>query len=283
MIRRLLIFAALNLAFDEGALAQDDVKSVGSFADLRAEVLDTIGGASRRIWLVTDYLTDGEIVSALYLAQYRKLDVQVLLGRGKANFYMSRLNYLKNQNIPVFLRPDSFKPGHASMLLADDRLLMIDGELDFLAKVRQYRLQFGAIGQREAFQTGFASAISMRVPAVPHQIPLVGKAQGRGRVYTPPTGGHVSSRPGSSPGATPPPPGQSYSPSPRVDASGAYVYDRAQQPRPDGVPAKLPKAVKWGEAAPKPASIPKAPAPASVPGPAEEEAPAPPALPHDGG
>src|SRR4051812_1521271 len=63
-----------------------------SFSDLRNEVLDYISGATQRIWLVTPYLTDGEIVSALYVAQYRKLDVKVLLGRGKANSYMSRLS-----------------------------------------------------------------------------------------------------------------------------------------------------------------------------------------------
>src|SRR5690348_2584680 len=80
------------------ALAESETapttKRYETFSDLRADVLDLISAATQRLWLTTDYLTDGEIVSALYIAQYRKLDVKVLLGRAKANVYMSRLNYL---------------------------------------------------------------------------------------------------------------------------------------------------------------------------------------------
>lgn len=270
---------ALLLTLATPAFSQDDTKTMTSFADLRAEVLDAIGGATRRVWLVSDYLTDGEIVSALYLAQYRKLDVQVLLGRSKANFYMSRLNYLKNQNIPVFLKPDTFKPGQPTALLADDRLLLIDGDLDFLAKVRQYHLQIASTERRDVFQAGFSSAANLRVPAVPHQIPLVGKATGRGRVYSP--GLSTSS------GASAPIPAgvvRSSNGSPRIDESGAYVYDRASQPRPSDVPAKLPKAVKWGQqpARPKPKSeVFRNPEPAPAAAPASDSEP--PALPQDGG
>lgn len=246
------------LAQAEAALAQDGqaaAKSLTSFAELRAEVLDAISGASKRVWLVTDYLTDGEIVSALYLAQYRKLDVQVLLGRGKSNNYMSRLSYLKNQNIPVFLKPDTFTPGHPTALLVDERLLLVNGELDFLAKVRQYSVMIASPERRDAFHATFASAVNLRVPAVPHQTPLVGKYNPSSRIYAPaatsPTGGGKINANGTmtSSGGS----GTVFKndPSPRVDASGAYVYDRAGTPRPSDIPAKLPKAVKWGEGAPR--------------------------------
>src|SRR5688572_28404829 len=98
---------AIGLPRASAATTEASVISFTTFAELRAYMLDAISGASKRIWLTTDYLTDGEIVSALYVARYRKLDVQVLFGRAKANFYMSRLAYLKNQNIPVFLQPPS--------------------------------------------------------------------------------------------------------------------------------------------------------------------------------
>ena len=84
---------------------------VEGFSALRHRLLETIAGARQRVWLTSEYLTDGEIVTALYLAHYRKLDVKVLLGRVKAQSPLSRLNYLKQQKVPVWLLPDSFNPG----------------------------------------------------------------------------------------------------------------------------------------------------------------------------
>jgi hypothetical protein len=71
--------------------------------------------------------------------------------------------------------------------------------------------------------------------------------------------------------ATPPGVIRSSAGQPRVDSTGAYVYDRAQQPRPDGVPAKLPKAVKWsGDRPPPPKTAPPQEQPAKAPAEARE-------------
>lgn len=200
-------------------------KAFSSFADLRAEVLDVIGAATGRIWLVTDYLTDGETVSALYIAQYRKLDVKVLLGRGKANHYMSRLNYLKNQNIPVYLKPDGFKVpgGGATAVIADGTLLTVDGELDFLAKYRKFNLAYGTAGEAQAAAQAFATALDMKVPAVPNATPLVGKPNPNGSIYAAPPVANFSG----------------------TDTSGAFRYDRKAEKRPEGVADKLPRSPKW--------------------------------------
>lgn len=207
------------------APAAKERQTFDSFAELRAATLEAISGASSRIWLTSDYLTDGEIVTALYVAQYRKLDVKVLLGRGKANSYMSRLSYLKNQNVPVFLKPDTFKPSHATMMLADDQLLRIDGELDFLSKYKKYNVSTGTADDATKFATAFASAADLKVPAVPHKVPLVGKAtsgnnNGKGIIYQPTT--------------------PKYS-----QGDGAYIYEKKREPRPAGVPEKLPKELKF--------------------------------------
>ena len=58
MTRRLPMLLVFLVALAQPAHAQDEGKSLTSFAELRADVLDAIGGASRRVWLVTDYLTD---------------------------------------------------------------------------------------------------------------------------------------------------------------------------------------------------------------------------------
>ncbi len=221
------------------------ITTLNGFSQVRTTILDLISGATRRIWLSTDYLTDGEIVSALYVAQYRKIDVQVLLGRGKANLYMSRLNYLKNQNIPVYLRPDTFKTAPTAVLV-DDQLLYLDAELDFLAKVRRFTVSRATGVQRDEFATNFSQAASLKVPALARPLPLVGRPGGTGRTYAPPA------------------PGGRYLPSPTTvrhndDPSGVYRYDRTPMPRPDDVPKKLPKALKWenrAESSPAPEASP---------------------------
>jgi hypothetical protein len=205
------------------AVAPGSIRAFDSFSALRNAVLEHVSGATQRIWLVSDYLTDGEIVTALNVAQYRKLDVKVLLGRAKANAYMSRLSYLKNQSIPVFLKPDTFKPGAATVILADSTLLKIDGELDFLSKYKKYTVSAGDQAQAQAFATGFAGAASLQVPAIPAPIPMVGRpSPGRGRVYAP----QPSARYGNNP-------------------DGAYTYGGRAQPRPDTLPGKLPKQLKY--------------------------------------
>lgn len=200
-------------------------QSLDGFSALRHVVLEAIAGARQRIWLTTDFLSDGEIVTALYLAQYRKLDVKVLLGRWKAQHTLSRLNYLKQQKIPVFLRPDSFKPGQPTAVLADDALLHVDGELDWQARARRFTLTRGTQEAAQRFAGDFAAAANLEVPAVSRAIPMVGRAHTGGRTHD---GGGASS----------------YN---KYTSDGAYRYDRKAEPRPDGVSAKLPKQTKLQE------------------------------------
>lgn len=216
------------------------VKTADSFGEIRSEVLNSIGAASQRIWLVTEFLTDGEIASALYVAQYRKVDVQVLLGKAKSAHYLSRLSYLKNQNIPVFLRPDSWRPPSVTAILTDQKVWLIDGELDSLSHVKRFNIQQGSPSEAAQFAQGFAQAANLKVPALPRPLPLVGRAKGMrggwGKAYVPENSG---SHPV---GAT----SRLMPSAPRYESgSDSFIYDRRPTPRPDGVPAKLPKALKW--------------------------------------
>jgi len=156
-------------------------KNYSDFTKLRHEILNIIGGATSKVWIATDYLTDGEIVSALFVAMYRKLDVRVLIGRRKAHIYMSRLRYLKNQNIPVYLKPDDFTAADPSALLADDNLYMIDVELDFLTKRKQFKLVIKDKKTRENFEYLFVQAYSRKLQAIPRVLPAVGRAKHRSR------------------------------------------------------------------------------------------------------
>lgn len=212
-------------AADAMAAKAGQKRQFPNFYELRASVLDAIGSATERIWLVTDYLTDGETVSALYIAQYRKIDVRVLLGRARANHYMSRLNYLKNQNIPVYLKPDSFKipGGGATAIIVDNSLVTVDGELDFLAKYKKFSLSYGTPSEAQTAMAAFAEALNAKVPAIPHQLPLVGRHNPKGTVYEAPPTANFSG----------------------MDTGGAFRYDRKAEKRPSGVTGKLPKSLKW--------------------------------------
>lgn len=224
-LHRLVFAVALAVYGGARPAAAAESKTFSSFADLRNELLNDIGGATHRLWLVTDFLTDGELVSALYVAQYRKLDVQVLLGKAKANHYMSRLNYLKNQNIPVYLKPETLKLSRPTAILCDDQLYLVDGELDFMAKYKKYTVDVTDGSEASSFAAAFAAAANLKLPAMARQLPLVGRAGGKGRVYVPPPASTYSAH------AEP----------------GVYTYDHHKQPRPEGVPAKLPKSLKWEE------------------------------------
>lgn len=216
------------------AAVEENVRTVSSFAEVRTALLEGIAGASRRIWMVTDYLTDGELVSALYVARYRKLDVQVLLGRAKANLYMSRLSYLKNQNIPVFLKPDGLRTSQPSAVLCDDRLLLVDSDLNFLNRVRQFKVSLGDDRERDVFVQTFAAAIERKIPAFATPLPLVGRPNPGAPIYSP---------------KGPPPPGRG---SDGRTAGDGYYYGQKAHPRPADVPTKLPKNLKWDRPFPPP-------------------------------
>ena len=112
-----------------------------SFQDLRYAILNIIGKTKKRIWVLTDFLSDGEIVSALYLAKYRKVSVRVYLGEKKAYNYMSRLGYLQEQKTPVFRKPRDLPFTARTLILSDYHLYFIEGDLDFLNPRKNFEIK----------------------------------------------------------------------------------------------------------------------------------------------
>lgn len=201
-----------------------------SFPELRAAILNQIGSATQRVWLATDYLTDGEICAALYLAQYRNINVQVLLGRKSANQYMSRLKFLKDQNIPVFLKPLNFSDKAPTTLLVDDKLLRVDSDLNFLGKSPSYAMKTVTdAGQVQSFVNEFNAASQQKIKAVPKPVPLVGRPGVSNPAYQPPVS------------LPPSPPTQ---PAQAGISEDVYNYDRHRQKQrqaPAGVTQRLPR------------------------------------------
>ncbi len=230
------------------ALTPQDSLPFASFSELKNSVVSKIGSASSRIWLVTDFLSDGDIVSSIHLAKYRKVDVQVLLGQKKANAYMSRLATLKNQDIPTYMKPVNLSPTGQTWMLIDEQLLIIDGDLDFMTRKRAFVMRNASSAQSQDFKVAFQAAVSQRLDVQPSPVPPVGKKPRNsqwGKAYVPVT-------------ETVKPPTEKRSETvksasaPASQPSGMttehYRYRRgSHEPRPAGIPNKLPKELKWKE------------------------------------
>jgi len=226
------------------------------FAGMRSELLTRIGGASKRILLVTDYLTDAEIVSSLHIAQYRKLQVSVLLGRERATNILSRLNYLKQVNIPVAIRPKNFQSTYSTMLLIDNSLISINVNLDH--QVRQKKLTILSLAPETVttFEAGFMEAANLNNAPDMAPLPQVGRPRQKSNYYRAPQAAPVADRtppPGhtavksdiSSFGETPVRPEVASKPKDVATSAesteGAFRYKAIRDKPSTGIPTKLPK------------------------------------------
>ncbi|MBC7660594.1 MAG: hypothetical protein H7249_12930 [Chitinophagaceae bacterium] len=187
-------------------------KATANFDDLRHNILDLIGSGRKRVWLLTDYLSDGEIASALFLAKYRNLDVKVYLGRDQLSASGSRLPYLRGQGVPTFLRP---RTGYTTptLLFVDQKLYGVTRDLNALQRLGSAELIQASPADVKAFVSWLKSV--MEAPEIAYP-----KAFKNGRTPKEPFQG---------------------------DSEGSYNYDR-RGPRtkaPEGVLRELPRIPKW--------------------------------------
>lgn len=204
-----------------------NVKQTANFDDLRHNILSLISTSQKRVWLMTDYLTDGDIVSALFLAKYRKVDVKVFLGQPRLNSYLSRLNYLKAQNIPVFTRPQHGFVA-PTVLFIDQRLFTVSRDLNVLVRHGSAQIVQAPPSDVATFVSWFRGVNEYPSPAEAKPMPAVGRSGG--------------SRPGRNWGA-----GGSGVSSYRGEDNGSFNYDRSGLSRqvPEGVSTKLPRMMRW--------------------------------------
>ena len=236
-------------AAENTAGGTDKKSEFTEFSGLRSEILTMIGGATKKIWITTDFLTDGEIVSSLYIAQYRKVQINILLGRERATNILSRLSYLKQVNIPVALRPRGFYPASPTMMLIDDKLFSINSNLDYMAKLQRLRITQVTAEEATSYETSFEAAINNNTAPDARPLPQVGHAGGRktrsrqgngsnNPIQTNTIGGDKTENPTSTPS------GEASHDAPAagtLSADGAYRY-RPVKDRPiNGIPTKLPR------------------------------------------
>lgn len=187
-------------------------KSTANFDDLRHNILELIGTGRKRVWLLTDYLSDGEIASTLFLAKYRNLDVKVYLGRDQLNASGSRLPYLRAQSVPTYLRP---RTGYTTptLLFVDSRLYGITRDMNALQRLGTAEIVQASPADVKAFVSWLKDVMESPEIAYP-------KAFKSGRTPKEPFQG---------------------------DSEGSYNYDRRsnRQKAPEGVTRELPRIPKW--------------------------------------
>jgi hypothetical protein len=224
--------------------SESTVSTFTDFAALRTELLSMIGGSGKRVLLCTDFLTDADIVSSLYIAQYRKVDIKVLLGREKSTNILSRLNYLQQVNIQTSLRPRDFYPSFNTILLIDDRLITLNSNLDYMAKAKNLSVTTRPTTEIAAFDAAFLQAMSGQVAPPSTPLPQVGRhrpASQRNQT-TPPRGTPIKTQgtvsQASEQDSTADTPTKQLETPPQ---KGAYRYTNVKDKPQNGIATKLPR------------------------------------------
>ncbi len=208
-----------------------NAQSFDRFSSFRYRVLELIGGAQKDVTLITEFLSDGEIVTALYLAKYRGLDIKVYLGSAKSNHPMSRLNYLNNQRIKAYLIPSDFPSQKGSLLYVDGALFTSPNDMDSRSPMKVFKLTPVQGVELQALLKTYQSLLIMPKEAIAGPPPQVGRAHTKGYYYVPepeplinmPLGSQIKNDTSS--------------------GESSYNYNRHtinQRKAPDGVPVKLP-------------------------------------------
>ncbi len=124
------IFPESAATLPAGVLRAKTEKFVGDYAEVRAEILNLISGAGRRVWVSTEMFSDSDIAAALLVAQFRRLDVQVMIGPRGNNEPLSRVPNLAQQGINSFVRPKQLFMRFPTAILTDERMVWVDASLD---------------------------------------------------------------------------------------------------------------------------------------------------------
>lgn len=227
------------------AVASESVVSTFTdFVALRTELLSMIGGSSKRVLLCTDFLTDADIVSSLYIAQYRKVDIKVLLGREKSNHILSRLNYLQQVNIQTSLRPRDFYSPFNTVLLIDDRLITVNSNLDYMTKVKNLSVTTRPATEIAAFDAAFHQAMSGQAAPQSAPLPRVGRHRPspQRNQTTPPRGTPIKTEDTAS--QAPEQDSTTNTPTKQLEMQpqkGAYRYTTVKDKPQNGIATKLPR------------------------------------------
>lgn len=160
-------------------------QSFDGYPATRVELLNLVSRTKKSLRIVTDFFSDGEMASSLFIAQYRKVDVKVMLGQGRANQIFSRLGFLKEQGIPVWMRPKGFYSESTTLIAADGVLYTLNADLDSSARHRKFTLTSIEGKAAQVFKDAFDVASIGGIVPQARRLPQVGRSRPDARVYRP--------------------------------------------------------------------------------------------------
>ena len=130
----IVLMALMGIAIMSTAMAD---RKFDNFEGLRDALLTEIGAAKRRVWLISEFVSDHDIALSLYIAKFRKLDVQVILGQERLAGFLSQHRYLASHQVPIKVMAGVYRP---TLLVCDNRVLRINSDLDLFNEQRSFVL-----------------------------------------------------------------------------------------------------------------------------------------------
>ncbi|MDE3269289.1 MAG: hypothetical protein OYH77_03280 [Pseudomonadota bacterium] len=112
------------------------------FSSLREAITAKIANAERRVWLASEFLSDFDIALMLYVAKHRQLDVRVVLSEERVNDFLSQYDYLARHGVAI---QTIAAKDIRTQVVCDNELLVVDGDLDFLAERKFFSLRLVSV------------------------------------------------------------------------------------------------------------------------------------------
>ena len=117
-----LMFSSDLEAVEARSLSNPPMKTFASYRHLQSDLVDFLGEVQGDILFIAKDIQDSEIGAALFLAMYRGVRVRVLLGSGSPKRFNSRLFLLRRLRVPVMLiQEDVFRAGPPAFIVSRKR------------------------------------------------------------------------------------------------------------------------------------------------------------------
>lgn len=189
------------------------IRTAANYDDLRHTIGELIASSKKRVWILTDFLSDGDIATALLLSKQRRLDVKVFFGRDKLNAPSSRISFLKTQGVQVYIRPTHGFVA-PTLLFVDQKLFTVNRDLNGQNRFGSSQIVQASPEEVKSFVIWLRGVMEYPEIAVPRYTPRM-----RGTIKEPFQG----------------------------DSDGSYNYDRGGgwKKAPEGVSRELPKVLRW--------------------------------------
>lgn len=106
----------------------DTFATYGVFKDKLAEAMRS---ARTKIFVASQFLSDGDIATALFAAKLRGVRVLVLLDKRESVHFLSRHEYLTRNGVPTFIKPlASLQMEGLSTIAIDEKVWRVDARFD---------------------------------------------------------------------------------------------------------------------------------------------------------